>query len=84
VINILAFRSTEQRLEVRLMYKTMYGRDLLTTIDDNSSRNTQRVLQAMCRERDERDAHVIMKVHRCSSSAQALIHRHFPADARYC
>jgi len=48
-------------VEVRKMYKTMYGKDLLTTIDDNSSRNTQRVLQAMCRDAAERDAHVIMK-----------------------
>eukprot|EP00035_Acanthoeca_spectabilis_P022669 m.445098 g.445098 ORF g.445098 m.445098 type:complete len:445 (-) comp19185_c0_seq1:2224-3558(-) len=61
VINILAYRSTPQRVEIRSMYKTMYGRDLLTTIDENSTRNTQRVLQAMCRESDERDAHVIMK-----------------------
>ena len=62
VINVLAYRSTAQRQEVRKFYKTMTGRDLLTTIDENSSRNTQRLLQAMCRERDERDAHTINKV----------------------
>jgi hypothetical protein len=65
VINVLSYRSTAQRQEVRKFYKTMTGRDLLTTIDENSSRNTQRLLQAMCRARDERDAHTINKVCVC-------------------
>ena len=45
-INVIGTRSTAQRQEIRQIYKTMHGRDLLRDIDSVSSGTFQRVVCA--------------------------------------
>eukprot|EP00041_Stephanoeca_diplocostata_P017063 m.339439 g.339439 ORF g.339439 m.339439 type:complete len:354 (+) comp20583_c1_seq7:241-1302(+) len=61
LINIIAYRSTEQRQKIRGFYKTMTGRDMMEDIRGMLHMNTHRVVAAMMRAEDERDAHYLYK-----------------------
>jgi annexin A7/11 len=47
LINILATRSNKQRVEIRLRYKTMFGKDLMTDLKSELSGNLEECLLAM-------------------------------------
>lgn len=47
LINILAARSNRQRVEIRLRYKTMYGKDLMNDLKSELSGNLEECLLAM-------------------------------------
>jgi len=47
LINILASRSNAQRVEIRLRYKTMYGKDLMNDLKSELSGNLEETLLAM-------------------------------------
>jgi len=61
IINVIAYRSTEQRQEIRKLYKTLYGRDLLEELDNVLGGSLQRVIMAAMRDEAERDAHILYK-----------------------
>lgn len=61
IINVVAYRSTKQRQEIRTMFKTMYGKDIVDQLDSVLSGKFQRVVLALMRDDAERDAHILFK-----------------------
>jgi len=61
IINVIAYRSTAQRQEIRTIYKQMYGRDLIEELDNVLGGTFQRIVMASMRDEAERDAHILYK-----------------------
>ncbi|XP_076253639.1 annexin B11-like isoform X3 [Rhynchophorus ferrugineus] len=47
IINVLAYRSNEQRLRIAMEFKTMYGKDLIKDLKSETSGNFENLLVAM-------------------------------------
>jgi hypothetical protein len=58
VANIIGYRSTQQRQEIKLTFKTMYGKDLVTmlTSELSATQNFRDLVMACLRDTAERDA----------------------------
>ncbi|VEL12152.1 unnamed protein product [Protopolystoma xenopodis] len=56
IIEVMAFRSNKQRLEIVLKFKTLYGKDLAKEFASELSGNFLRVCQALCLAPEDYDA----------------------------
>ncbi|KAJ8318650.1 hypothetical protein KUTeg_003741 [Tegillarca granosa] len=56
IIDVLAFRSNEQRMQIKLMYKTMFGRDLINDLKSELSSRFEDCIIALMYKPDEYDA----------------------------
>eukprot|EP00042_Codosiga_hollandica_P034613 m.244013 g.244013 ORF g.244013 m.244013 type:complete len:588 (-) comp54451_c0_seq4:185-1948(-) len=57
IINILGYRSMEQRMAIKRTYKTMFGKDLVAELTSETSGNFRAVLLDLLQEPAVRDAH---------------------------
>eukprot|EP00050_Salpingoeca_kvevrii_P014297 m.34621 g.34621 ORF g.34621 m.34621 type:complete len:293 (-) comp5679_c0_seq1:111-989(-) len=61
ITNVLGHRTTQQRLQIKLTYKTLYGKDLVSSLHSELSGNYRRVVMALMRSSAERDAYWLRK-----------------------
>lgn len=61
MIAILCNRTVKQRVEIGRIFKTMYGKDLTKEVHGELSGNLRRVIKALLRSNEERDAYWLRK-----------------------
>ncbi|EGD77381.1 annexin A7 [Salpingoeca rosetta] len=61
VINVVAYRSTRQRQEIKLKFKTMYGKDLEKMLHSEIGGDFREAVMALMRDTPVRDAHWLRK-----------------------
>ncbi|XP_041363546.1 annexin-B12-like isoform X2 [Gigantopelta aegis] len=64
IVDILGYRSNEQRMQIKLMYKTCFGRDLLNDLKSELSAHFEDSLIALLMKPDEYDAYELKRAMR--------------------
>ncbi|XP_071108151.1 annexin A4-like isoform X2 [Haliotis cracherodii] len=73
IIDILGYRSTDQRQQIKLMYKTCFGRDLLQDLKSELSGHFEDACIALLYTREEYDAYELRRAMRGAGTDEAAL-----------
>lgn len=73
IINLITARSNQQRQKIKLMYKTMYGKDLISHLKSELSGNLEECVLALFMAGPDYDAHQLRKAMQGLGTCESIL-----------
>ncbi|XP_050391394.1 annexin A4 [Patella vulgata] len=73
IIDVLGYRSCDQRQNIKLMYKTCFGRDLMNDLRSELSSRFENVMIALLFKKDEYDAYELRRAMRGAGTDESAL-----------